>query len=397
MAELLHNPPILSKARQELSNKIPPRELIQEQEIPHLPYIDAVIKETMRLHPATPLLLPHYTEQEAEIHGYIIPKHTQVFVNVWSILRDPAYWDDPTRFKPDRFLNSGIDVRGNDCKFIPFGAGRRICPGSDLAMRMASLIVSNLVHGFDWELPGGLKAEDMDMTDGVGMAPQKHEPLVIVPPNHLILHVKGTMVVVTMMEEDPLFLADSSFKYALARYSCSWRQTSLASHNGFIHCWHHHHRHHRAVCNGGSPSQSAHPHKVEQELSNKIPAGELIQEQDILHFPYKGNDETASLIAAPLAPLHRSRSSNTWLHHPKHTQVFVNVWSILTDPAYLDYPTRFKPDRFMNLGIDVWGNDCKKILLGAGRHICLGSNIAMRMAGLMVFLCMVLTRSCLVD
>ncbi|KAL0391251.1 UNVERIFIED_CONTAM: cytochrome [Sesamum calycinum] len=303
-------------------------------------------------------------------------------------------------------------------------------------MRMASLIVSNLVHGFDWELPGGLKAEDMDMTDGVGMAPQKHEPLVIVPvrrrldrlflealgcdalivkavaaslhhvhyvnhylfqPNHLILHVKGTMVVVTMMEEDPLFLADSSFKYALARYSCSWRQTSLASHNGFIHCWHHHHRHHRAVCNGGSPSQSAHPHKVEQELSNKIPAGELIQEQDILHFPYKGNDETASLIAAPLAPLHRSRSSNTWLHHPKHTQVFVNVWSILTDPAYLDYPTRFKPDRFMNLGIDVWGNDCKKILLGAGRHICLGSNIAMRMAGLMVFLCMVLTRSCLVD
>ncbi|KAL0307476.1 UNVERIFIED_CONTAM: cytochrome [Sesamum angustifolium] len=181
MAELLHNPPILSKTRQELSNKIPPRELIQEQEIPHLPYVDAVIKETMRLHPATPLLLPHYTEQEAEIHGYIIPKHTQVFVNVWSILRDPAYWDDPTRFKPDRFLNSGIDVRGNDCKFIPFGAGRRICPGSDLAMRMASLIVSNLVHGFDWELPGGLKAEDMDMTDGVGMAPQKHEPLVIVP------------------------------------------------------------------------------------------------------------------------------------------------------------------------------------------------------------------------
>ncbi|KAK4400558.1 cytochrome [Sesamum angolense] len=82
---------------------------------------------------------------------------------------------------------------------------------------------------------------------------------------------------------------------------------------------------------------------------------------------------------------------------PKHTQVFVNVWSILTDPAYLDYPTRFKADRFMNLGIDVWGNDCKKILLGAGRHICLGSNISMRMAGLLVILCMVLTRSCLVD
>ncbi|KAL0373113.1 UNVERIFIED_CONTAM: Iridoid oxidase [Sesamum calycinum] len=120
MAELLHNPPILTKVKQELSNKIPPRELIQDQDIPHLPYLEAVIKETMRLHPSTPLLLPHYTEQEAEIHGYIIPKHTQVFVNIWSILRDPAYWDDATTFKPDRFLNSGIDVRGTDCKYIPF-------------------------------------------------------------------------------------------------------------------------------------------------------------------------------------------------------------------------------------------------------------------------------------
>nr|AAZ07705.1 cytochrome P450 monooxygenase isoform II [Sesamum indicum] len=183
MAELLHNPAILTKVKQELSNKIPPRELIQEQDITHLPYLDAVIKETMRLHPTTPLLLPHYTEEEAEIQGYIIPKHTQVFVNVWSILRDPAYWDDPTIFKPDRFLNSSIDVQGKDCKYIPFGAGRRICPGSNLAMRMVSLMVSNLVHGFDWELPGGLKFEDMDMTDGVGIAPHKHEPLVVIPVN----------------------------------------------------------------------------------------------------------------------------------------------------------------------------------------------------------------------
>ncbi|KAL0285206.1 UNVERIFIED_CONTAM: cytochrome [Sesamum angustifolium] len=154
MAELLHKPPILTKVKQELSNKIPPRELIQDQDIPHLPYLEAVIKETMRLHPSTPLLLPHYTEQEAEIHGYIIPKHTQAL------------------------MFGALIASISHLEF-----GRRICPGSNLAMKMVSLMVSNLVHTFDWELPGGLKAEDMDMTDGIGIAPQKLEPLVVVPVN----------------------------------------------------------------------------------------------------------------------------------------------------------------------------------------------------------------------
>ncbi|KAL0291906.1 UNVERIFIED_CONTAM: Iridoid oxidase [Sesamum calycinum] len=110
MAELLHNPPILTKVKQELSNKIPPRELIQDQDIPHLPYLEAVIKETMRLLlNAAPLAPLHRARSRNPwLHH---PKHTQVFVNIWSILRDPAYWDDATTFKPDRFLNSGIDVR----------------------------------------------------------------------------------------------------------------------------------------------------------------------------------------------------------------------------------------------------------------------------------------------
>ncbi|KAK4400548.1 Iridoid oxidase [Sesamum angolense] len=94
---------------------------------------------------------------------------------------DPAYWDDPASFKPDRFLNSDTDFRGKDFKYIPFGAGRRICPGSSLAMRMVSLMLANLVHNFDWELPNGLKPEDLDMNDGLGMTLHKHEPLVVIP------------------------------------------------------------------------------------------------------------------------------------------------------------------------------------------------------------------------
>ncbi|KAL0296066.1 UNVERIFIED_CONTAM: cytochrome [Sesamum radiatum] len=149
MAELLHNPSILAKAKQELSKEIPPRQIVQEQDISRLPYLVGVTKEALRLHPIAPILVPHQTEQEVEIHGYTIPKHTQ------------------------------------DFKYIPFGAGRRICPGSSLAMRMVSLMLANLVHNFDWELPNGLKPEDLDMNDGLGMTLHKHEPLVVIPVDHV--------------------------------------------------------------------------------------------------------------------------------------------------------------------------------------------------------------------
>ncbi|KAG8382330.1 hypothetical protein BUALT_Bualt05G0066200 [Buddleja alternifolia] len=150
MAELLHNPPILAKAKQELSKIIPPLIVAQEQDIPQLPYLDAIVKEALKPTPdsATPY---------------------------------PAYWDDPTCFKPERFLNSDIDIRDKHFEYILFGAGWCSCPGSSLAMRMVSLMLANLLHSFDWELSNGLKTEDMDMGDGFGMALHKHEPLVVVP------------------------------------------------------------------------------------------------------------------------------------------------------------------------------------------------------------------------
>ncbi|KAL3619367.1 hypothetical protein CASFOL_036937 [Castilleja foliolosa] len=182
MSELLRNPTIFSKLKQELYDKIVPGETVEEKDIPRLTYLTAVIKETMRLHPATPLLLPHRAEQEAEIEGYTIPKHTRVWVNFWSISRDPAYWDKPTCFIPERFVNSDIGFRGGrDFSFTPFGAGRRICPGLNLAVRMVSLIVATLVQEFEWKLPDGMVPEDMDMTDQFGVSLRKAVPLSAIP------------------------------------------------------------------------------------------------------------------------------------------------------------------------------------------------------------------------
>lgn len=135
----------------------------------------------MRLHPIVPLLLPHLAETDVQICGYTIPKHTQILVNTWCISRDTTYWDEPTKFKPERFLNSAIDFRGKDFSFIPFSSGRRICPGLNLGVRMVSLILANLVHKFEWKLANGVEPEDMDMKDKFGITLQKAEPLVAIP------------------------------------------------------------------------------------------------------------------------------------------------------------------------------------------------------------------------
>ncbi|XP_012844681.1 PREDICTED: geraniol 8-hydroxylase-like [Erythranthe guttata] len=181
MTELIRNPNILSKLRQELSEKITNGKTVQEQDLPQLPYLTAVIKETMRLHPPSPLLLPRRAEQEVEIHGFTIPKNTRIWLNVLSITRDPKSWDGPTCFVPERFLDSDIDFRGRVFSFIPFSSGRRICPGMNLGLRMVSLILATLVQKFDWKLPNEMAPEDMDMTDRFGLTLRKAQRLVLIP------------------------------------------------------------------------------------------------------------------------------------------------------------------------------------------------------------------------
>lgn len=181
MTELLLNPNIMAKVRQEITEKIGAKGNIEEAEILELPYLQSVLKETMRLHLVVPLLLPHKTETDVNLSGYLIPKDTQVLVNVWGIARDPDYWKNPNCFIPQRFLGSEMDYKGRHFSFLPFGSGRRMCPGIRLAERVISLMIASLVTRFEWKLPNNIAPEELDMTDSFGITLQRASPLLVVP------------------------------------------------------------------------------------------------------------------------------------------------------------------------------------------------------------------------
>lgn len=181
MAELLHNPETLLRVQAELRQTIGKDKLVKESDIARLPYLQAVVKETFRLHPAVPFLLPRKVEVDTEMCGFIVPKDAQVLVNVWAIGRDPNLWENPNLFMPERFLGSDMDVRGQNFELIPFGAGRRICPGLLLGIRMVQLMLASLIHSYDWKLEDGLTPENMNMEEKFGFTLQKAQPLRVLP------------------------------------------------------------------------------------------------------------------------------------------------------------------------------------------------------------------------
>lgn len=185
MAELLHNPTILSKAREEMDQIIGKGHPVEEVHLTRLPYLHAIIKETFRLHPPTPLLLPRKAEEDVDLCGFRVPKGAQVLVNAWAIGRDPGTWDNPELFWPERFLGSDVDVKGQDFELIPFGAGRRICPAVGLANRMFQLMLASLVHSFEWKLEDGIGAEDVDMEDESGITLRKAQRLHAIPVHRI--------------------------------------------------------------------------------------------------------------------------------------------------------------------------------------------------------------------
>nr|AMA07824.1 cytochrome P450 76AD18 [Mollugo verticillata] len=156
MTELLVNPQKIEIAQKQISQVFAKDQVIHESDIPKLPYIHAVVKETFRMHPSVPFLLPHWAENDVQLSSYYVPKDAQIWVNVWSMGRDPSVWLDPNSFIPERFLDKDIDVKGRDFELLPFGAGRRICPGLPLAYRMVHLTLATLLHSFDWKLGNGM-------------------------------------------------------------------------------------------------------------------------------------------------------------------------------------------------------------------------------------------------
>ncbi|OWM73533.1 geraniol 8-hydroxylase-like [Punica granatum] len=181
MAELLRNPEKLSKAQAELEQVMGRGNPIEESDIDRLPYLQATVKETFRMHPAAPLLLPRRAGATVQVGGYTIPEGAQVLVNVWAIGRNLASWKNPDEFIPERFLGLDVDVKGQNFELLPFGGGRRICPGLQLAMRMLHLMLGSLLNSFDWKLEDGVTPETMEMGDKFGITLQKAQPLRAVP------------------------------------------------------------------------------------------------------------------------------------------------------------------------------------------------------------------------
>lgn len=172
MACLLNHPDTLEKARLEIDEKIGQDRLIDEPDLPNLPYLQNIVSETFRLYPTAPLLVPRLTNEDIKVGGYDIPRGTMVMVNAWAIHRDPNLWNEPEKFKPERF-NVG-EGEEDVHKLMPFGNGRRACPGAGLAQRIVTLALGSLIQCFDWEKVNG---EEIDMTESAGMAMRKKKPL----------------------------------------------------------------------------------------------------------------------------------------------------------------------------------------------------------------------------
>nr|A0A0S1TQ04.1 RecName: Full=Salviol synthase; AltName: Full=Cytochrome P450 71BE52; Short=SpCYP71BE52 [Salvia pomifera]ALM25794.1 cytochrome P450 71BE52 [Salvia pomifera] len=181
MAEMLKNPRILEKAQEEVRRVFDKEGTVDESHIHELKYLKSVVKETLRVHPPAPLILPRICGETCEINGYEIPAETKIIVNAWAVNRDPKYWEDSDCFKPERFLDNLVDFRGNHFQYIPFGAGRRMCPGIGFGLANVELPLAMFMYHFDWELDGGMKPQDLDMEEKFGASAKKLKDLFLIP------------------------------------------------------------------------------------------------------------------------------------------------------------------------------------------------------------------------
>ncbi|CAI0374726.1 unnamed protein product [Linum tenue] len=175
MSELMRNPEKMEKAQREARQLFDRKGgVVDESCLDELHYLKSVIKETLRMHPAVPLSIPREGVEAVVINGYRIPTKTRVI-----------YWTQPDEFMPERFLDSSVDYKGFDFQLIPFGAGRRLCPGINYGIAVVSLLLANLIYHFDWKLPNQLKPQDLDMFKNLGVSASRKNDLYLNPiPYH---------------------------------------------------------------------------------------------------------------------------------------------------------------------------------------------------------------------
>ncbi|XP_009631554.1 cytochrome P450 71AU50-like [Nicotiana tomentosiformis] len=184
LSELLKNPNVMEKLQKELEEVVVLDRMVEESDLDKLKYLNMVFKESFRLHAAAPLLL-HEAMEDCMVDDFYIQKGSQVIVNSYSIHMDPNVWPEADKFLPERFLESNVDVRGRDFQLLPFGSGRRSCPGMHLALIIVRLVVAQLVHCFDWKLPNGIQPKDLDMTEKFGIVTGRAKNLMAIPTYRL--------------------------------------------------------------------------------------------------------------------------------------------------------------------------------------------------------------------
>ncbi|KAL0928902.1 hypothetical protein M5K25_000832 [Dendrobium thyrsiflorum] len=184
MSELLRHPKEMQKVQREIRKALGTKTKIVDNDINELHYLHNVIKETLRLHPPLPLLLPRTCNEPTSLSGFLIPRRARVVVNAWAIARDPEIWENPENFYPDRFNESTHDFRGTNHEYIPFGSGRRICPGMTFAMAGIELFISLLLLHFDWEIPGGKAPMELDMEEEFDGTCRRKKDLYLIATTH---------------------------------------------------------------------------------------------------------------------------------------------------------------------------------------------------------------------
>lgn len=185
MTELMRHPEVMRKAQDEVRGLVGRKGKVEESDLHQLHYIKSVVNEVMRLHPASPLLVPRETIKHFKINGYDVHPKTMVIVNAMAIGRDTSTWDMPDEFYPERFMDSSVEIKGYGFELIAFGEGRRICPGKNLALVVVELTLASLLYHFDWELPSGVRIEDIDMDETTGITVHKKSALCLVAKKYV--------------------------------------------------------------------------------------------------------------------------------------------------------------------------------------------------------------------
>ncbi|KAL5820375.1 hypothetical protein ACOSQ3_022257 [Xanthoceras sorbifolium] len=185
LSELIKYPRIMKKLQNELENVVGKDKMVEESDLDNLEYLDMVIKESLRFHPVAPLLVPHESREDCIINGFHIPKKSRIFINAWAIGRDPEAWNDPDNFYRERFAGSNIDLYGRDFQLLPFGSGRRSYAGMQLGLTVVRLVLAQLIHCFDWELPDGMVTAELDMIEHFGLVTCKAKHLLVIPSYRL--------------------------------------------------------------------------------------------------------------------------------------------------------------------------------------------------------------------